>query len=143
MQRYRECPDCKRILINDEIHFCKEHGNYFSRMSGDILQLANEPVINHPTFNSLNSDYNIYGVEKSRIIERLEEEIDALNRSLRHANKEYEEKKKENKQLSKKINRKIKQLEKTVRERDNLKIELKIFRSVNRNLMEKYKQKTH
>jgi len=85
--------------------------------------------------NSYQSDFNIYGVDKTKIIEKLEEELDSSRRSTRSVRELYETEKNEKSVLQKKNISSEKKIKKITRERDILKIELKISKDINRNLL--------
>ena len=81
------------------------------------------------------SDYNIFGVDKTKIIEKLEEELAISQRSVSSTHRSCERKDEENSLLQKKNVTLEKKNKKVTKERDILKIDLKISENVKRHLL--------
>lgn len=121
--------------MNNEYHNCT---------SNDLdiplaTQIATQGVLGLDTVHSLmldpyRSDLNIYGVDKTKIIEKLEKEINSANAATRSAHKRESVTEKENATLQKENIRLEKRDKKRTKSQKNMEIEFKILKDVNQNL---------
>jgi len=138
VNNYKECSACNEIIMNDEYHDCTSHDLGYTVSSANLI--SQRAVSGIQSVNSLiadpyHSDYNIFGVDKTKIIERLEKDVESAKSTTCFAEKRHKDSKNENAILQKNITKVEKKNKKITRERDLLKFELKILKDVNRNLL--------
>lgn len=137
MNNYKECSNCNEVLVNNEYHNCTADNIHLNIPFA--TQIATQGISGLDNIQALisdpyRSDFNIYGVDKTKIIEKLEKKLAVSERSITSAYDSCEIKDEENSVLEIKNTRLENKGKKMMKERKNMEIEFKILKDVNRNL---------
>ena len=118
---------------NEVYSWVTDENNLGSHYLTDNLPTQSPSLTDLEKIDFLQPDY-IFGENKTKTIERLEEKIVSEKRSTSLANNRYETEKEEKYKIMKKYAKLEKQIKKIARERDLLKFDLKITKHQIRNL---------